>query len=195
MPSHVSQEDVEVFTIDDDTVEMRRKRRTLRKSTGVGGKAPHLAITFKPVRRTLPMEGKKKKAIPEYFDIADDDDEDVEDSDDIQVIEQDPLDEQEGGEGFCEVCGLGVEGRSEMGAHLLAQHGLVSCRWCNVRMREGEVKGHIGEGACDTFSKLLGRSSISYWQRNSGSFCHNPPSTICLAPKLWEYCILTPGQP
>ena len=67
-----------------------RKRRTVRRSTGVGGKAPHLAINFRQVRKSLPVAGSNKqvkvKEVPEYFDVEDEDEEEEEeDADDVQV--------------------------------------------------------------------------------------------------------------
>ena len=67
-----------------------RKRRTVRRSTGVGGKAPHLAINFRQVRKSLPVAGSNKqvkvKEVPEYFDVEDEEEEEEEeDADDVQV--------------------------------------------------------------------------------------------------------------
>ena len=113
----------------------RRKRRTLRKSTGVGGKAPHLAIAFKPVRKSLPLQQERRgrsKVVPEYFEVEDDEEEKVEDDDDdIQVIENDPLNEVEvveEQEGYCDVCGEHMEDGVKMVSHLQTLHNLVTCR-------------------------------------------------------------------
>ena len=64
-----------------------RKRRTVRRSTGVGGKAPHLAISFRQVRKSLPVASRqvKVKEVPEYFDVEDEEEEDEEGVDDVQV--------------------------------------------------------------------------------------------------------------
>ena len=64
-----------------------RKRRTVRRSTGVGGKAPHLAISFRQVRKSLPVASRqvKIKEVPEYFDVEDEEEEDEEGVDDVQV--------------------------------------------------------------------------------------------------------------
>ena len=66
-----------------------RKRRTVRRSTGVGGKAPHLAINFRQVRKSLPVASSKQvkvKEVPEYFDVEDEqEEEDEEGVDDVQV--------------------------------------------------------------------------------------------------------------
>ena len=76
---------------DDEIVEVGRvrKRRTVRRSTGVGGKAPHLAINFRQVRKSLPVASSKQvkvKEVPEYFDVEDEEEEDDEEGvDDVQV--------------------------------------------------------------------------------------------------------------
>ena len=77
---------------DDEIVEVGRvrKRRTVRRSTGVGGKAPHLAINFRQVRKSLPVASSKQvkvKEVPEYFDVEDEEEEedDEEGVDDVQV--------------------------------------------------------------------------------------------------------------
>ena len=76
---------------DDEIVEVGRvrKRRTVRRSTGVGGKAPHLAINFRQVRKSLPVASSKQvkvKEVPEYFDVEDEEEEDDDEGvDDVQV--------------------------------------------------------------------------------------------------------------
>ena len=76
---------------DDEIVEVGRvrKRRTVRRSTGVGGKAPHLAINFRQVRKSLPVASGKQvkvKEVPEYFDVEDEEEEEDEEGvDDVQV--------------------------------------------------------------------------------------------------------------
>ena len=77
---------------DDEIMEVGRvrKRRTVRRSTGVGGKAPHLAINFRQVRKSLPVASSKQvkvKVVPEYFDVEDEEEEegDEEGVDDVQV--------------------------------------------------------------------------------------------------------------
>ena len=76
---------------DDEIVEVGRvrKRRTVRRSTGVGGKAPHLAINFRQVRKSLPVASSKQvkvKEVPEYFDVeGEEEEEDEEGVDDVQV--------------------------------------------------------------------------------------------------------------
>ena len=76
---------------DDEIMEVGRvrKRRTVRRSTGVGGKAPHLAINFRQVRKSLPVASSKQvkvKEVPEYFDVEDEqEEEDEEGVDDVQV--------------------------------------------------------------------------------------------------------------
>ena len=74
---------------DDEIMEVGRvrKRRTVRRSTGVGGKAPHLAINFRQVRKSLPVASSKQvkvKEVPEYFDVEDEEEEE-EGVDDVQV--------------------------------------------------------------------------------------------------------------
>ena len=77
---------------DDEIMEVGRvrKRRTVRRSTGVGGKAPHLAINFRQVRKSLPVASSKQvkvKEVPEYFDVEDEQEEEEEEEgvDDVQV--------------------------------------------------------------------------------------------------------------
>ena len=76
---------------DDEIMEVGRvrKRRTVRRSTGVGGKAPHLAINFRQVRKSLPVASSKQvkvKEVPEYFDVEDEEEEEDEEGvDDVQV--------------------------------------------------------------------------------------------------------------
>ena len=76
---------------DDEIMEVGRvrKRRTVRRSTGVGGKAPHLAINFRQVRKSLPVASSKQvkvKEVPEYFDVEDEQEEEEEEGvDDVQV--------------------------------------------------------------------------------------------------------------
>ena len=76
---------------DDEIIEVGRvrKRRTVRRSTGVGGKAPHLAINFRQVRKSLPVASSKQvkvKEVPEYFDVEDEQEEEEEEGvDDVQV--------------------------------------------------------------------------------------------------------------
>ena len=85
-------EEEEVEEDDDEIMEVGRvrKRRTVRRSTGVGGKAPHLAINFRQVRKSLPVASSKQvkvKVVPEYFDVEDEEEEegDEEGVDDVQV--------------------------------------------------------------------------------------------------------------
>merc|ERR1719342_1940026 len=124
MPSDL---DIEILTIDDSIpTQVRRKEkeakpnhkkkfRTVRKSTGVGGKAPHNLIAFKPLRKSAPVKPVSSKKVvpvePEYFDVDDDDSDD-----DVQVIEDDPLNSLESstdGDNFCDICGLYLETSEE----------------------------------------------------------------------------------
>lgn len=167
MPSDL---DIEILTIDDSAPPvktaihktknpLKKKWRTARKSTGVGGKAPHVVVPFKPLRKSLavkPPTPKKSKSVnPEYFDV-----EDGEDSDDeIQVIEHDPLDDIEvvsDGEMFCDMCGLFLESSADMELHHETVHHLTTCKWCNIRLRISEIKNHIGSNICKIFKKVVG---------------------------------------
>ena len=114
------QDEVDVLTLDDDTTELAN-----RKSTGVGGKAPHLAVPFRQVRKApLGAEAKgRRKEVPEYFDV-----EDEEEDDDIQVVEKDPLDDvevQDRSAGFCDVCGDFLGEEEQVVEHRSKVHGLV----------------------------------------------------------------------
>jgi len=167
MPSDL---DIEILTIDDSAPlvkttfhktknPLKKKGRTVRKSTGVGGKAPHVVVPFKPLRKSLavkpPTPKKSKNVNPEYFDV-----EDGEDSDDeIQVIEHDPLDDIEvvsDGEMFCDMCGLFLESSSDMELHHETVHQLTTCKWCNLRLGISEIKNHIGSNICQIFKKAVG---------------------------------------
>jgi len=168
MPSDL---DIEILTIDDSAPAvktvlnktknpLKKKWRTVRKSTGVGGKAPHSAIPFKPLRKSLPVKPisprKTRNANPEYFDVEDDDSDD-----EIQVIEYDPLDGVEvlgegPSEGFCDMCGLYLENSKDMENHHETRHKLVTCKWCQNRLATTEIKNHIGAKLCSKFTKLLG---------------------------------------
>jgi len=167
MPSDL---DIEILTIDDSAPPvktvlnktknpLKKKWRTVRKSTGVGGKAPHAMIPFKPLRKTVavqPPSPKKSKSVnPEYFDVEDDEDSDNE----IQVIENDPLDDIEvvsDGEMFCDMCGLFLETAKDMENHHESAHQLVTCKWCQIRLGISEIKNHIGSKLCPTFTKVTG---------------------------------------
>eukprot|EP00092_Neocalanus_flemingeri_P015880 GFUD01017197.1.p1 GENE.GFUD01017197.1~~GFUD01017197.1.p1 ORF type:complete len:696 (+),score=188.04 GFUD01017197.1:42-2129(+) len=168
MPSDL---DIEILTIDDSAPAvktvlnkpknpLKKKWRTVRKSTGVGGKAPHNAIPFKPLRKNLPVKPnsprKTRKANPEYFDVEDDDSDD-----EIQVIENDPLYDVEvlsdgQSEGFCDMCGLYLENMKDMENHQETIHKLVTCKWCQNRMDTTDIRNHIGAKLCSKFTKLLG---------------------------------------
>jgi len=169
MPSDL---DIEILTIDDSAPlvkttlnktknPLKKKWRTMRKSTGVGGKAPHSAIPFKPLRKTVavqpPSPKKAKNVDPEYFDVEDDEDSD----DEIQVIENDPLNYVEvisdgASDGFCDICGLFLDNAKDMENHHGTVHQLVTCKWCQIRLGISEVKNHIGSKLCPNFTKLLG---------------------------------------
>jgi len=170
MPSDL---DIEILTIDDSTPPIKtslnktknplkkKKWRTMRKSTGVGGKAPHSAIPFKPLRKVVavqpPSPKKPKNVDPEYFDVEDDEDSD----DEIQVIENDPLNDVEvlsdgASDGFCDICGLFLENAKDMESHHGTVHQLVTCKWCQSRLGISEIKNHIGSKLCPNFTKLLG---------------------------------------
>ena len=150
------QDEVEVLTLDDDTTELaKRKRRTVRKSTGVGGKAPHLAVPFRQVRKAslgVEVEGRRKE-VPEYFDV-----EDEEEDDDIQVIEKDPLDDvevEDRSAGYCDVCGDFLGEEEQVVEHRSKEHGLVRCRWCQVQVQTAHLARHL-TSSCSSFSRLLG---------------------------------------
>jgi len=167
MPSDL---DIEILTIDDSAPPvktvlnksknpLKKKWRTVRKSTGVGGKAPHAMIPFKPLRKTVavqPPSPKKSKSVnPEYFDVEDDEDSE----DEIQVIENDPLDDIEvvsDGEMFCDMCGLFLETAKDMENHHESAHQLVTCKWCQIRLGISEIKNHIRSKLCPTFTKVSG---------------------------------------
>ena len=87
-------------------------RRTIRRSTGVGGKVPRLAINFKQVRKRV-----KTKVLQEFFDV-----EDEEDVDEVTIVESG--DES----GSCNQCGQNFESKSNMEEHLRVDHRLLTCR-------------------------------------------------------------------
>merc|ERR1711970_76124 len=175
--------DIEILTIDDSAPPvktvlnktknpLKKKWRTVRKSTGVGGKAPHATIPFKPLRKTVavkPPSPKKSKSVnPEYFDVEDDEDSDNE----IQVIENDPLDDIEvvsDGEMFCDMCGLFLETAKDMENHHESAHQLVTCKWCQIRLGISEIKNHIGSKLCPTFTKVSGSHCSVHAQMETDS--------------------------
>jgi len=175
--------DIEILTIDDSAPPvktvlnktknpLKKKWRTVRKSTGVGGKAPHAMIPFKPLRKTVavqPPSPKKSKSVnPEYFDVEDDEDSDNE----IQVIENDPLDDIEvvsDGEMFCDMCGLFLETAKDMENHHESAHQLVTCKWCQIRLGISEIKNHIGSKLCPTFTKVSGSHCSVHAQMETDS--------------------------
>jgi len=180
MPSDL---DIEILTIDDSAPPvkavlnktknpLKKKWRTVRKSTGVGGKAPHAMIPFKPLRKTVavhPPSPKKSKSVdPEYFDVEDDEDSDNE----IQVLENDPLDDIEvvsDGEMFCDMCGLFLETAKDMENHHESAHQLVTCKWCQIRLGISEIKNHIGSKLCPTFTKVSGSHCSVHAQMETDS--------------------------
>ena len=93
-------------------------RKTARRSTGVGGKTPRLAINFKQVRK----KSKKAKSVQECFDVDDDEDE----AESFQVQEEDEVALVEN---YCDVCGQHFENRENLEKHLRADHGLLTCRY------------------------------------------------------------------
>ena len=99
-------------------------RKTARRSTGVGGKTPRLAINFKQVRK----KSKKAKSVQECFDVVDDDD-DEEQAECFQVHEDDEVALVENESGYCGVCGQHFENRKNLEEHLSADHGLLTCRY------------------------------------------------------------------
>ena len=97
-------------------------RKTARRSTGVGGKTPRLAINFKQVRK----KSKKAKSVQECFDVDDDEDEEA---GSFQVQEDDEVALVENNSGYCDVCGQDFKNRENLEEHLSAHHGLLTCRY------------------------------------------------------------------
>ena len=97
-------------------------RKTARRSTGVGGKTPRLAINFKQVRK----KSKKAKSVQECFDV---DDEEEDEAESFQVQEDDEVALVENESGYCDVCGQHFKNRESLEQHLSADHGLVTCRY------------------------------------------------------------------
>ena len=97
-------------------------RKTARRSTGVGGKTPRLAINFKQVRK----KSKKAKSVQECFDV---DDEEEDEAESFQVQEDDEVALVENESGYCDVCGKHFENRENLEEHLRADHGLLTCRY------------------------------------------------------------------
>ena len=97
-------------------------RKTARRSTGVGGKTPRLAINFKQVRK----KSKKAKSVQECFDVDDDEEEEAES---FQVQEDDEVTLVENESGYCDVCGQHFENKDNLEEHLSADHGLLTCRY------------------------------------------------------------------
>ena len=141
----------------------RAKLREVRKSTGIGCKAPHVSINFRPLRKNIQPKAvggrnRYRKKEVECYDVEDSDS----DSDDIQVLEMDnqlsfvDMSLDEGAEdGFCDTCGLYIENMTDMENHQENFHGIVMCRWCQERMAGEDIKFHI-KSRCTKFSKLLG---------------------------------------
>merc|ERR1719209_842488 len=140
---------------EDDIVEVGRvrRRRTVRRSTGVGGKAPHLAINFRQVRKSLPVASKadKVKEVPEYFDVEDEDEADEEGVDDVQVsedpfasveitaLESQEKQEENNTDDFCDVCGQSLP-TEQMEGHREKVHGLVRLSVTNQDTVEDEME-------------------------------------------------------
>ena len=97
-------------------------RKTARRSTGVGGKTPRLAINFKQVRK----KSKKAKSVQECFDVDDDEDDEA---GSFQVQEDDEVTLVENESGYCDVCGQHFENKDNLEEHLSADHGLLTCRY------------------------------------------------------------------
>ena len=97
-------------------------RKTARRSTGVGGKTPRLAINFKQVRK----KSKRAKSVQECFDVDDDEEEEAES---FQVQEDDEVTLVENESGYCDVCGQHFENKDNLEEHLSADHGLLTCRY------------------------------------------------------------------
>ena len=99
-------------------------RKTARRSTGVGGKTPRLAINFKQVRK----KSKRAKSVQECFDV-DDDEEEEEEAGSFQVQEDDEVTLVENESGYCDICGQHFENKDNLEEHLSADHGLLTCRY------------------------------------------------------------------
>ena len=158
------------------------KKKNLRKVSNSGGKAPHVAVTFKPLRKTAiaineefsrvtrsSKRGRKRGKNIECYDIDDDsEDENDSDDDDIQVLDNDDtFDENDtsleeitmSGEvatdGFCDLCGLYLESISDIEKHHEQVHKIAMCKWCNARVTLSKIKSHI-KTKCTKFVKILG---------------------------------------
>jgi len=115
--------DVEILNVEaptsmiKETSLKKRKWKTYRKSTGLGGKAPRANIPCKPLRKSAPLKPqtpqKTKVAEPEYFDVEDSGESD----DEIEILEDDPLNESELNT-FCDICGLCLKSSDELKDHM-----------------------------------------------------------------------------
>ena len=161
------------------------RKKNVRKVVSGGGKAPHVAVSFKPVRKPqvaetekinerrigLRSRGRSKKKSSqniECFDIGDSesDNSDNSDEDEIQVLD-DTVDEIEpdleeisimGGvstDGFCDLCGLYLDTISDIEQHHVEVHKIVLCKWCNKKITLSKIRSHIGSN-CPKFVKILG---------------------------------------
>jgi len=95
----------------------KRKWKTYRKSTGLGGKAPRANIPCKPLRKSAPLKHqtpqKTKVTEPEYFDVEDSGESDNE----IEILEDDPLNESDLNT-FCDICGLCLNSSDDLNNHM-----------------------------------------------------------------------------
>ena len=177
----IDDNDTSIVSVDSDK---DVKKRTLRKAGNTGGKAPHVAVSFKPIRKTAepPPEdnvrrmnlrssnnnkpSKKAKNV-ECFDVnSDSDDSSSDDDDDIQVLD-DPNDINDpdleeitaSGEvatdGFCDLCGLYLDSISDIEKHHEVVHKIVQCKWCTKKVTLSKIRSHIATN-CTKFVKILG---------------------------------------
>ena len=178
----IDDNDTSIVSVDDSDKDV--KKRTLRKAGNTGGKAPHVAVSFKPIRKTAepPPEdnvrrmnlrssnnnkpSKKAKNV-ECFDVnSDSDDSSSDDDDDIQVLD-DPNDINDpdleeitaSGEvatdGFCDLCGLYLDSINDIEKHHEVVHKIVLCKWCTKKVTLSKIRSHIATN-CTKFVKILG---------------------------------------
>ena len=134
--------------------------RRVRRSTGVGGKTPRLAINFKQVFlffsifnvsinfKQVRRRKVRAKVLQECFDVEDDDEEE-----DVTIVDGGAEKEEESG--YCDACGQHFESKDDMEEHLKAEHGLLTCRWCSSKVKLVTIGNHL-TNLCTSFTPLLG---------------------------------------
>ena len=142
----------------------QERRAACRRVAGNGGKAAHVAVKFKPLRKpvTTTAPVKRKNVVLECVDLGDDDDEDVnkeEEDDECQILDVDVDDnmdedlEELASESFCDLCGLYLETIKDLDTHHQTVHKIIFCKWCDKRITISKFKKHI-LSQCSMFKQI-----------------------------------------